>query len=185
MKISRGIFLIASPTLADPNFRRTVVLLCDHDEEGSLGLVLNRPMDVPVSKVVPSLEAQGQRSGLIHIGGPVDANRLMALRRGSHPGDELREIGDDLYLVADLDRTIEGFTASRRDPEDYRFDLGYAGWGKKQLAGEIRQNAWIVRPANSSLVFQVPAASLWAAALKEMGGGYSLYAEMPLDPTMN
>ena len=177
-----GTLLIAGPGLQDPNFRRSVVLICEHGVEGSLGLVLNRPLRTPVSQVFPEVE---QEQSLMHAGGPVDTNRVMALRRGGLPHESDQEVFESVRLVVSLESALESVTGSREAMDDFRFFVGYSGWGAGQLEDELREGAWITAPADEGLIFSVPPGQVWREALRALGGDYSILAEMPLDPNMN
>ena len=181
-----GTFLIASPGLLDPNFRRSVVLLCDHGPESSMGLVVNRPMQVSAAKFLPQLENLPARdSTLVHCGGPVETHRLLVLRHGPTDGELFHEVLSNVSLVSDIDTALGDESERQSAIPDYRFFLGYAGWGERQLAQELEEQAWIVRSASASLIFDTPPAQMWSEALRELGGIYQLYAEMPIDPSMN
>lgn len=181
--VEPGTLLIAAPNLLDPNFRRTVVLICDHSPASTMGLVLNRPLDVPVSRIFPDLENVGD-VGLVHCGGPVETQRMLVIGR-SETTEGPPEIFEDVSLVADLDDALQEIRDSPSRARDYRFFLGYAGWGAGQLDDELAEEAWIVRPATAPLLFSTPPGQVWSQSLREMGGLYALFAEMPLDPTMN
>lgn len=181
-EITPGTLLIAGPGLLDPNFRRSVVLICEHSAEGSLGLVINRPLRTPVSQVFPEVD---EGDGVMHAGGPVDTNRVLALRRGGDVQETDQGVFESVRLVVALDDAIENVRGSARSLDDFRFFVGYAGWGAGQLEDELREGAWITGPANEGLVFSVPPQQIWGEALRNLGGDYSVLAEMPLDPNMN
>ncbi|MEM7166324.1 MAG: YqgE/AlgH family protein [Planctomycetota bacterium] len=177
-----GTLLIAGPGLQDPNFRRSVILICEHSAEGSLGLVLNRPLRTPVSQVFPEVE---HGDGLIHAGGPVDTNRVMALRRGGHIHETDQQVFESVRLVVSLDDAIAVVRETDGALDDFRFYVGYAGWGSGQLDDELREGAWITAPADERLVFSGSPGQVWREALRSLGGDYQILAEMPLDPNMN
>ncbi|MEE8141881.1 MAG: YqgE/AlgH family protein [Planctomycetota bacterium] len=182
-ELGPGSFLIAGPTLTDPNFQRTVVLLCDHGPEGSLGLVVNRPMRAPLGKIFPDLASFTEKLGMMNYGGPVESNRIMALCCNG-TGDEA-QVFDRVHLVADVEAAVQRLADGIASPEEYRFFLGYAGWGKGQLQSEMNLNAWIARPASQKLIFDIQPKHIWPQALREIGGTNALFAEMPADPTQN
>jgi len=185
MSIGRGDLLIASPLLLDPNFRRSVVLLCDHGEEGSLGLVVNRPMRVPLGRVIERLADHPLSGQLVHQGGPVEPERLLGIRRGEHPEERSEPLGGGLHLLVDLEHSLDRLAEGAVDGADYRFFLGYSGWGKGQLRSELGGEAWIVGRASAEIAFEVPAKRQWSASLEKLGGRYALLAQMPVDPEMN
>ena len=178
----RGKLLLASPTLLDPNFVRTVILIAEHTEEGAMGLVLNRPADATVSDAVPDLAWLADDDAQVYVGGPVAETAVIVLAEFDRPemagaliDDELGFIGTD----ADDQEALEG--AIRRA----RVYAGHAGWGPGQLEEELAEDAWIVEPPRREEVFADDADGLWAAVLRRKGREYALLATMPLDPSLN
>jgi hypothetical protein len=117
--LAPGDLLIASPGLGDPNFRRAVIVLCDHGPEGSLGLILNRPMEVPLGSVLPALSGGPAGEERVLQGGPVENGRLLGLRRGAAPEEAVEEVGRDLHLLVDLEGSLRRLEAGDGDPSDY------------------------------------------------------------------
>lgn len=184
MHVEPGTFLIAGPGLLDANFRRSVVLICDHNDQGALGLVINRPLRSPLSQVFPEL--LGLDRGFIYNGGPVETQRMMALRRGPQGAHELdQRIFDDVHLVVAVDDLIPSVRAHEEAAATFRFFVGYAGWGPGQLEGELKEGAWIVAPARPELVFETAPGRVWVETLRGLGGSYAVLAEIPLDPSLN
>jgi len=185
--LAPGDLLIASPGLGDPNFRRAVIVLCDHGPEGSLGLILTRPMEVPLGSVLPALSGGPAGEERVLQGGPVENGRLLGLRRGAAPEEAVEEVGRDLHLLVDLEGSLRRLEAGDGDPSDYRFFLGYSGWGEEQLAREIEQGAWVVARggASAELAFESDSRRMWRDALRRLGGSAAWFAEMPIDPRMN
>ena len=159
-----GQLLIAAPQLGD-YFRRTVVLVLAHTEEGAMGVVLNRPTGTAVAEAVPDLADLAGEDALVHAGGPVDPNAVLAL--------------------ADVDGTPELIVLedTDRDLRRVRVFAGYTGWGPGQLDDEIDEDAWITAPAAPDDPFAE--GDLWPEVLQRKGGGYALMATMPVDPTLN
>ncbi|MCI0651553.1 MAG: YqgE/AlgH family protein [Planctomycetes bacterium] len=190
LKIAPGQYLIASPSLLDENFRRTVILICEHGADGSLGLVVNRATPLTLERLDPRF-ALGERAagapGTIYLGGPVEKNRLMVLKspQVGFPGQVVREVAAGLGLVANIDDTLSHLHSGPQELEGYRFFLGYAGWGKGQLQKELREGSWIIRDPDTRLAFHRDPGRLWQELLRDRGGRYSLYAEMPHDPDLN
>ncbi|MCA8960909.1 MAG: YqgE/AlgH family protein [Planctomycetes bacterium] len=188
--VTSGSFLLAAPSLSDPNFRRSVVLICEHSDQGSMGLVVNRPLDASLAQLFAEIVDDGgvlpEKAGQVFCGGPVEQNRLMALRAvdGDATGADHRVI-DGVVLVDDIRAAVDAIARGEDEATSYRFLLGYAGWGAGQLDGELQEDSWIVRPATRELVFDVRSDAMWPNALRELGGVYRLYAEMPSDPTVN
>jgi putative transcriptional regulator len=163
--------LLAMPQMQDPNFSRSVVLLCEHGSEGAIGFVVNRPTELSAASAVqldPPLKGD---SGLrLWTGGPVEKHRGFLLL-GADPGVESERIGDGFHLTASADvlrRLLEA------DPHEIggqrcRLLLGYAGWGPGQLDSELAQSAWIMVPADPDLVFSTPADEMWETAIRGLG----------------
>jgi putative transcriptional regulator len=180
MNSLRGYVLIASPALFDPNFRRTVVLVGEHGEEGALGVVLNRPSAVTVADAVPPLAALVDEGDRVWFGGPVQPEAIVVLG----------EFGDPEQAAAVIVGSV-GFLPAEVDPDELgalarvRVFAGYAGWGPGQLEGELAEDSWIVEEAVPDDVFWADPDSLWPAVLRRKGGPDSVLALMPPDPSVN
>jgi putative transcriptional regulator len=170
----RSQLLIASPRLAD-YFQRTVVLVLEHNEDGAMGVVLNRPSDAPVREAVPGLADLGEPDGVVHVGGPVQPQAVIALGEFEDPDDASRLVVGDLGVV-DPDNP----EAPLRRARVY---AGYAGWAPDQLEAELEEEAWIVEPVDPDDPFHDD--DLWPVALQRKGGEYALLARMPVDPSLN
>jgi len=173
--------LIATPSLQDPNFLRTVVLIAAHSEEGALGLVLNRPTDTTVAEAIAELDEIVDGDEPIHHGGPVAPDGVILLGEFDDPELVGVVIDGDVGLPsgdADLDRLAIGVRRAR-------VFAGHAGWGPGQLEAELAEDAWIVEPLGPDDLFGEPSDGLWARVLERKGGRYALLARMPLDPSVN
>jgi len=159
--------LLSMPQLTDPNFERTVVLLCDHNEHGALGLVLNRPTDAAAVHAVDLEPPPAQDAGLrLWVGGPVEPHRGWILLGESPDEGESVEVTDGLYLSTSpsvLRRLIE--TAPART----RLLTGYAGWGPGQLDAEIAASAWLTTDVDLDLIFDTPSDEMWEKAIRGLG----------------
>jgi putative transcriptional regulator len=176
----RGKLLVASPSLVDPNFARTVLFITEHNEEGALGIVLNRPSDASVESVVPEL-AEIAGGEPIYVGGPVQPEALVLLADFSNPDAAAWIVVADVGLAsADVD-LAELAQAVRRG----RVYAGYSGWGPGQLEAEMEVDSWIVEPPLPAELFPKDPATLWSDVLARKGGQYSLIARMPADPSLN
>ncbi len=170
----RGQLLIAAPQLVDA-FRRTVVLVLEHDEDGAMGLVLNRPTETEVVEAVPSLAEMTANGDVVHAGGPVEPTAILALGDFEDPEEAGSAVTGTLGLL-DPDRPA---------PELRRLRVfaGYAGWAPGQLDAEIAEKAWVISPVAHDDPFID--GDLWPVVLQRMGGRYALMASMPADPSMN
>jgi putative transcriptional regulator len=179
----RGQLIIAAPTLVDPNFNRTVVLIAEHTEDGAMGLVLNRPAGTLVDEAVPDLAWLGETAERVWVGGPVAETAVIVLGEWDDPSLAGALIDGDLGFVgsdADQPDQLEG--AIRRA----RVYAGHAGWGPGQLEEELGEEAWIVdeAPLRDEIFCEDPE-SLWSAVLRRKGRRYALLSTMPPDPSLN
>jgi putative transcriptional regulator len=170
----RGQLLIAAPSLFD-YFRRAVVLVLEHTEDGAMGVVLGRESETSVAEAVPVLSPFADGEEMVRIGGPVSPESVVAL-------GEFDDIGDAGMQVVGSLGTLdpESDNASLRRLRVY---AGYAGWGAGQLDGELEEEAWVVVPATPDDPFAD--GDIWSAALRRKGGRYRLMATMPADPSLN
>jgi putative transcriptional regulator len=175
----RGELLIAAPTLLDPNFARTVVLIADFNDEGAMGVVLNRPAGVTVGDAAPDLEPLVGAEEPIFTGGPVQPTAGVVLAEYEPGEGQGRVVFDGIALLPGLEELAEALPAVRRT----RIFAGYAGWGAGQLDGELEQDAWVVAPADEADPFRE--GDIWSDALERRGGAYRLLATMPQDPSQN
>lgn len=181
MDTLRGWLLVASPTLTDPNFRRTVILVGEHSDEGAMGVVLNRPSPVTVAEAVPPLSSLVEDEDLVHVGGPVQPQAIVVLGEFASPekaGSIV--VGSVGFLPAD----VEDDAALGHLPR-VRVFAGYAGWSPGQLEDEIDEDSWIVAAAEPDDVFTEEPDLLWGQVLRRLGGRYALLAAMPVDPAVN
>jgi putative transcriptional regulator len=181
MHCARGKLLIAGPSLLDPNFWRTVVLVIEHSEEGALGLVLNRPSESLVGDAVPQLEALRGLGDRLFIGGPVQPSAVIVLGEFEDPSDAALLAFDDVGVLGTGSSPDESSVGLRRG----RAFVGHAGWGPGQLDGEIERGDWILEPAVLEDAFTADARGLWSEVLTRKGGNYALLARMPPDPSVN
>ena len=176
----QGQLLIASPGLLDPNFRRTVVLVTEHNEEGAAGLVLNRPSPTAVAEVVPQLELLVEDGEQVWVGGPVQPNAVLVLGEFLDPDDAAVPLFGALgFPSLDEPEDVVPMTTRRR------VFAGYAGWGSGQLEDELGREDWIVEPALPDDAFTETPDELWGDVLRRKGGIYELVARMPEDPSVN
>jgi len=179
-----GRLLVATPTLEDPNFRRTVVLVLDHSDDGALGIVVNRPLDVDVAAVLPAWQPYTTNPGRLFQGGPVQLDSalgLVAVPGDGREPDGVRRIIGSLGLV-DLDTPPDALAG---DVAGLRIFAGYAGWSSGQLEDEIGEGAWYVVDSEPRDPFTDAPEGLWRAVLRRQRGDLALVSTYPDDPTMN
>jgi putative transcriptional regulator len=171
----RGKLLVAAPTLVDPNFRRTVVLLAEHGDQGAMGLVLNRPTDTAVAGALPDLAGLAGEGQVVYLGGPVALESVLAVAELEDPADASELLFGAVGFVQEPD------VAVRRG----RVFVGYAGWTAGQLEAELEEEAWFVVPAEPGDLFDDEPDELWSVVLRRQGGPYAVLALMPPDPSLN
>ena len=165
----KGQLLLAMPSLMDPNFHDSVVLLCHHDRDGSMGLLINRIHPVTVDHVLSDLKLE-HVPGLdvpTFEGGPVEPFRGFVLHDNHHSYKSTIAIAPDIHLSTSLDVLEE--IARGGGPEHFLLLLGYAGWGEGQLEAEISHNDWLIAPADQEIIFQAPVEQRWALGAKRVG----------------
>ena len=180
MDTLQGQLLIASPSLLDSNFRRTVVLVTEHTDEGAAGLVLNRPSPASVSELVPELEPLVEDEEQVWLGGPEQPNAVLVLGEFVDPDDAAVPLFGSLGFPS-LDEPDEVVPATTRR----RVFAGYAGWGAGQLESELGREDWIIEQALNDDAFTEAPDYLWADVLRRKGGIYELVARIPEDPSVN
>lgn len=167
-----GRFLIAMPSLGDPNFQRSVVLLGAHSlEEGAFGLIVNRPIDVKLPEILRELGFDPPRTELPRVlaGGPVEPSHGFVLfELGDTPPEADDLVLPDGLTVSGSAETLTTFTSGERSGR-YSLVLGYSGWFPGQLETEIEENSWLVAPLDTSIVFDIPYVDRWVAALQSIG----------------
>lgn len=178
----RGRLLVSGPFLPDPYFRRTVVLLCDHDEEGSFGFVLNRYIDLEINDLVEGFPPISTR---ISIGGPVQSGNLYYLHTFGKRLEGSQEVVAGVYMGGDFEQMRNMLTGDPLLARHLRFFVGYSGWGKDQLSGEMEQHAWLVGQGTKQRIMNTKRDDLWADTLRNMGGDFAPLAGFPEDPTLN
>ena len=180
MESLRGQLLVAGPGLLEPTFRRTVVLVGEHNEEGALGVVLNRPTPAAVEEAAPPLAGLVGANERLFVGGPVQPEGAVVIAEFDFPDAAGLVVFDSIgFLVGDVD--LEALAGVRRA----RVFAGHAGWGAGQLEAEIEMSAWILEPALPEDVFAEEPEGLWTSVLRRKGGRFAMLAMMPVDPSLN
>jgi len=164
-------FLIAMPGLQDPNFSRTVTYVCEHTEQGAMGIVINRPMDIRLSEVLAQLDIETQDPKIldtaVYLGGPVQTERGFVLHSAGEGFESTLSITPEICVTTSRD-VLEAI-AGGRGPSRMLIALGYAGWGGGQLEEEMSANAWLSGPADEEIIFSLPAEARWQAAANLLG----------------
>lgn len=160
LSLKKGVLLVASPSLEDPNFRKAVLLIVEHGPNGTLGLILNRSTKVLLSDVLPELAALKGTTHRVFSGGPVDPSNLLVLFRLLEPYADARSVFDGVY-VGGTPRLLERMITQAKPTETFRAFAGSAGWAPRQLEAELIVGAWGVLPADSFSIFDQNPATLW------------------------
>jgi putative transcriptional regulator len=164
-------FLIAMPGLKDPNFSRTVTYVCEHSDQGAMGIVINRPMDIRLGQVLEQLDIESRDDEVaripVFLGGPVQTDRGFVIHSGPDSFDSTLAVTPDIRVTTSRD-VLEAI-ASGEGPRRRLVALGYAGWGGGQLEEEMSANAWLSGPADADILFQLPSAQRWQAAAQLLG----------------
>lgn len=166
----RNQFLIAMPGLEDENFSHTVSLLCEHNDDGAIGLVINRPTELKLTDMMEQMGLNHERmdpEAIVYWGGPVQPERGFVIHREPGDWETSLALADELHITTSRD--ILGAIGRGEGPDHYCVVLGYAGWGAGQLESELLHNAWLNSPLNSHVLFDLPAGQRWQAATRLLG----------------
>ncbi len=181
----KGSLLIANPVLPDPNFSRTVILLCNHNEQGSFGLVINRSAELKAPDLFSSIDILKSYNEKIYIGGPVSQSMVFYLFRSSQDVGDLDEVCSGVYLGSSLE-TLESLCLDiDKQKDNVRFYLGYSGWSGGQLDGEMEQNSWLIQSADEQIVFLDSEDLMWPKAVNSLGEEYQYLTKAPVNPQWN
>ena len=164
--VEKGVFLVASPSMNDPNFRQTVVLVLEHSPEGTIGVIVNRATDVLLSEALPGVRTLKGTTHRLFAGGPVQPNIVLLLSRLKEPQPDMRPVFDDVYVGGNPD-VLERLLRQAGPAAKFRAFAGYAGWAPGQLGFEMLQGSWAVLPPEGSL-FEKDPASLWPDSIAQL-----------------
>lgn len=182
LEIKKGDLLIADPFLKDPNFLRTVVLLCDHQPDGAIGFVINRKYNKTIGDLVSQLETCNFP---VYYGGPVQTDTVHFLHNCPQLIPDGILVGNGIWWGGDFEAAAERLRNGELAQNMIRFYIGYSGWGEAQLEGEIGEKTWLTTPGNTGLVFHKNVSLIWQDSLKQLGGKYEQLIHYPLDPQLN
>lgn len=180
--LSPGLLLIADPFLKDPNFSRTVVLLCDHQEKGSLGFVINRLFDQPLNELIPEVLLNNIP---VYYGGPVQMDTIHFIHRTPELISGGQEILPGVFWGGQFEDVISALNRGLLDSSHVKFFLGYAGWTEGQLDEEVKEKSWIVSQTGAGLIFDAEEQQIWQQSLRNLGSSFAMMANYPIDPSLN
>ncbi|MBS3769896.1 MAG: YqgE/AlgH family protein [Bacteroidales bacterium] len=181
MTPARGRILISEPLLNDSYFKRSVVLLTEHSENGSVGFVLNKPIDISITEVIedfPSFDTT------LYVGGPVGKDTVHYIHTLGELIPNSVQVKDGIYWGGDFEQVKEYIREGLIQPSQIRFFLGYSGWNPQQLEGEIENNAWLVSEVDGSKIMK-PDENMWEKILRSLGSHYKSWTNCPENPTLN
>jgi len=182
-ELKKGTFLIASPEVNEGIFFRSVVLLCDHSPIGSLGIIINKTLDLEVPKEMLDMEELPNTDIEVRAGGGTQPNQIMLLHSCEEEQKENLQVCDGVYLGGDME-CLQGMTESP-ETSSLLLCLGYSSWGEGALGQEFLSGAWYLHPASKEHVFKTPPAKLWQTLLREMGGKYKTLSMIPENLDLN
>lgn len=178
-----GSLLISEPFLADNHFSRSVIFLCEHNEKGSFGFVLNKYIDVDLSEIINELNGERMK---ISLGGPVDKSNIFFIHRLGDKIGEAQEILPGIYIGGRFEDLNKCVKEEQNNIENIRFFIGYSGWSPGQLDAEIDEHSWIViNGDNTDTLFNTSVEKLWRILMKKQGGHFKLMADFPINPSDN
>jgi putative transcriptional regulator len=165
--VAKGVLLVASPSLNDPNFRQAVVLVVEHGPEGTVGLILNRSTNVLLSKALPDIAALKGTNHRLYAGGPVEPTRFLLLFRLKEPPADARSVFDGVYLGR-IPKVVESIITQAKPTEAFRAFAGFSAWAPRQLEAEMLLGAWAILPPDSSSIFDKDPAALWSDCISRL-----------------
>jgi putative transcriptional regulator len=177
-----GILLIADPFLKDPNFMRTVVFMCEHNNEGSFGFVLNKQFDYTLDELITSFEGYPIP---VYYGGPVNMDTIHFLHQYPEQIPDSQEVMKGVYWGGDFEALTTLIQNNAIDFSKIRFFIGYSGWGKGQLDEELESKSWLTASATRKLIFHERPDEIWKDSLRHLGGDYEIMINFPTDPQLN
>nr|WP_299340049.1 YqgE/AlgH family protein [Allomuricauda sp.] len=182
-KPTKGKLLVAEPSLTgDVSFNRSVVLLAEHNQEGSVGFILNKPLEYNICDLISEITIPFR----VFNGGPVEQDNLYFIHKVPHLIDNSIEISDGIFWGGDFDKTVELINNQTITEQDIRFFLGYSGWASCQLDEELLSNSWVVvKNEYESAILEKSSNAFWKEKMLELGGDYLLWSNAPENPTLN
>lgn len=178
----QGQLLLSEPFTSDFFFKRSAVLLAEHNKEGSFGFIINRPLNLTFSDIFPKLPPI---DAPIYLGGPVNRNSLFFIHHSKELFPQSKEIIKDLYWDADLKSLKKNLKSGLVQSADIKFVLGYAGWTPRQLEEEFSKDYWLISSCRSTQVLSGKTEALWRNRIKKMPNDIAIWANFPDDPQMN
>ena len=177
----QGIILISEPSLRDFYFRQSVVLLAEHNAEGSFGIIINKPIETRISEVLKDFPDVDMP---LYLGGPVKTDSLFFIHTKEDIANSLKII-DGLYWGGDIEVITEMISMGLINENEIRFFIGYSGWNPNQLDREIKEKSWVLSHTSAEEIINKQPKKLWPGYLRSMGSDYAIWANFPSDPSYN
>jgi len=175
-KVKKGRILLAEPFMLEPNFNRAVILLCEHELDGSLGFILNKPLEMTVNELIadfPEFDAP------VFYGGPVQTDTIHYIHNAGELIDDSKRIAPGVYWGGDFEQ-LKGLIKTRLiEAKDIRFFVGYSGWDFGQLKDEMASRSWLVADMHSNYLFKTKISQLWRKVMRNKGNTYTVIAQIP------
>lgn len=182
LKVSKGKILVAEPSvLTDSSFNRSIVLLTEHNENGSVGFIFNKPTEYTIGDILPEVDSTLR----VYFGGPVSEGNLYYVHRIPELIPDSIEVGDGFYWGGDFEAVMELLKEDIISKNDIRFFLGYSGWSSQQLEEELTTYSWVVIENKFQDLFEINHNSFWKDEITKFGGVYRIWANAPANPSYN
>lgn len=182
IEIKAGTILLAEPFMLDPNFKRSVVLICEHNDVGTTGFILNKPVDIKIHELVPDFP---ESKAAVHIGGPVAVDSLHFLHNVGDLLDNSQEVCPGVYWGGDFEKLKFLMETGVIQDQNIRFFIGYSGWSEGQLIEEMQETSWLTEVMDANYLFRVKPFVLWQTVLHNKGNTYTVIAQMPDAVSLN
>lgn len=178
----RGRLLVAEPFMEDPYFKRSVVLLAEHNNNGSIGFITNHLLEIKIEEIIPELKGI---SANVYMGGPVEAQHLFYIHKLNQELPGSKHISGDLYWDGDFEILKSLLLDNKVSQNDVQFLLGYSGWGAEQILNELKQNSWIIQDLYSLNLLNNSGFDFWKEVLRSSRSELAMMANFPEDPSLN
>jgi len=182
LKINRGKVLLAEPFMVDSNFKRTVVLMCEHEDDGSLGFILNRSLDMQINDLIANFP---KINATVFYGGPVQTDTIHYVHNAGELLEDSQEIGEGLYWGGNFEQLKVLISEGVILPKDIQFFVGYSGWSPDQLTEEMNMGSWVVADLDKNYLFKRKEIDLWQEVMLQKGDAFTVIAQMPDAITWN
>jgi putative transcriptional regulator len=174
--------LIADPFLKDAHFQRSVILLCNHSNEGSVGFILNRKFHMQLCDLMSGIENVNMP---VYVGGPVSTDSLHFIHQYPHLIPDAEMISEHIFWGGDFEKVKMLLNTKMLDPERIRFFIGYSGWSEGQLEQEMQEKTWLLGEASEKILFHTPTDQIWKESVMTLGESYREIIHYPIDPQLN